>query len=217
MKMHIRPVFVLLYLSFVFALVAKADIPPDPGYRRVYTDLVVTAQDDFPEYRFFFETMRGVEEISLKKGEVGTITYKGGGAAGSGGTLIAIPKASLKQYGEKLSSTDLDALKSAIGEMKITGIELLSHTFTHDVFRLESDPPAEAYQLKRTSSAGISAVRVSLPAAADGTGAGVTGITKTISSFGVATIVGGLLLSLAIIFLGLWAVLRSVRRKSKQA
>src|ERR1041385_1450918 len=121
MKINIQRIFVLLCLSLVFAFVAKADIPPNPGFKRIYTDLVVTAQDDFPAYRFFFQTMRGLEEISVKKGESSTITFKGGGAAGSGGTFIAIPKASLKQYSEKLSPADSDELRSAIADKKIVG------------------------------------------------------------------------------------------------
>jgi len=81
------PVLILVICSLY--AVAYADIPPEPGYKRVTQNLIIQPQEDFGDYRFFVKTGSDLSEIFLKKGEQNTIKQMSGGAFYPAKTLLA--------------------------------------------------------------------------------------------------------------------------------
>jgi hypothetical protein len=57
-----------LFLLMVFSNMTKADMPPEPGYLRVYPQLVFDLQEDFNDYRFFLVSLIHAEEVQVIKG-----------------------------------------------------------------------------------------------------------------------------------------------------
>src|SRR5437879_4110266 len=90
--------FVILLLSAALSL---ADIPPDPGFKRVHLDIVLDPQEDFTDYRFFIKSGDLAQEVFVKEGEKTTVNSLGGGARYRSGTFLAVPKKNLTAFGEK--------------------------------------------------------------------------------------------------------------------
>lgn len=120
--------FMLLAISFV-----KADIPPPSGYNRVKIPLVFETKEDLSNYRLFVN-FAGICEEVIVTDEKTTFITEGGGARFSNGTLIAIPKKDITQFGTELTWEQKQELGNLVRENKIEGaIELGRHSFSNDV------------------------------------------------------------------------------------
>ena len=215
--MQFRKNGMLLLAIFCFFIVVSADIPPDPGYKRISLKLIVEAQEDFPDYRFFIKSGSDLEEIVLKKGERSTIGPLGGGAFYRAGTFLAVPKKSLAGLSETASNDKLNELQKAIYDGKVAGtIELIKHSFAREVREAEAsglkDP---VYRIEKDADKGLKAVLVSGGAneSKTATNSGLSSYSKEIKTpLFWATVIGGGLMTLALISLGVWLIRRSKMR-----
>lgn len=192
---------------------AFADIPPEPGYKRVSLNLIVEPKEDLNDYRFFIKTGAQLNEIKLKKGEQFKITPQGGGAFYRSGTLIAVPKGSLSKLSEAANGSELNELQKAIYDGKVSGaIELVKHGFIRDVPVKDAAGMKDPVYLIERSDDGVKATLV----------AGNTEPVNTTqysrepkTPMFWASVAGGSLMTLAFIFLGVWLI-RRTKIKSPQ-
>jgi hypothetical protein len=123
--------FILLFASF-----SNADVPPQRGEIRVQPPLVLTATDDFTEYRFFFLSPSEVEEIQIKKDETKTLSSENRGGANRSGSLYAVKKSVLDKDSFKITE-NRDATRNLFQKIiesnKNDSIELLKHSFREDI------------------------------------------------------------------------------------
>lgn len=197
--------FVLLAICSLFVF-ARADVAPDPGYEQVRIHLLLETQDDLSDYRFFFDARAFTQEVKIKKGEVTEVA--GGGGAGSSGELVAIPKKNLSGFAEELSGEDIFEVRRQIEKNKIGVVEILSHSFNRVVREEEADNYGDLkYLLKRSDAKGIEAIRVE-----GGENSNKKRSAKTFYSRLWMFAVGGLL-SLAVVFFGIWLA----RKKSRKS
>lgn len=160
--MKIAPIalFVLIIGSTFFT--AKADVPPEPGFKRVSLSLILEPQDDFAEYRFFMISGGDVKEVFLKAGASTTIAPLGGGSFYRSGVLLAFPRPMLSSYSDVNDGKKLSDLQQKIYDRDLTGTELITHTFVMDLPQTEAaglkDP---VYRLERDSAVGIKVVQMS--------------------------------------------------------
>lgn len=203
----------LLLTILCTAAITFADIPPEPGYKRVSLNLIVEPKEDLNDYRFFVKTGAQLNEIKLKKGEQFKISPQGGGAFYRSGTLIAVPKSALAKLSETANGSELNELQKAIYDGKVPGaVELIKHGFIRDVPVKDAagmkDP---VYRIERSDD-GVKATLV----------AGNTEPVNTTQysrepktpMFWVS-VAGGSLMTLAFIFLGVWLI-RRTKIKSPQ-
>jgi hypothetical protein len=204
--------FVIFAIASLFG-VSYADVPPDPGYKRVTQNLVVESAEEFVEYRFFIKSGADLNEVVLKKGEALTIKPLGGGSYYRLGTFLAVPKANLTPLSDTATGSELSALKKAVYDGKVAGtIELIKHGFVRDVSAKEAaglkDP---VYRIEKDANNGLKVIQVS----GGGESKGEAGTGFTIYSTDSkppafwAAVAGGSLMTLAFIFLGVWVIRRS--------
>ncbi len=206
-------IFAPLFLIVSISSFSYADVPPDPGYKRVSMNLVVEAGDELPDYRFFIKSGGDLREIVLKKGEPQTIKPLGGGAWYRAGTFLAVPKKSLEGLSETPVDGKLSELQKAIYDGKTAGIiELIKHGFIREVPQAEAASWKDAvHRIEKDAEKGVRSVWVS----------GSANETKTDSNSGFSiysnefktplfwtTVIGGSLLTLAFISLGVWFIRR---------
>jgi hypothetical protein len=215
MKMLNYKTWFLAAVSVLSLLSAvNADVPPDPGFKRVSLKLVVSAQDDFPDYRFFVKSGADLEEIHLKKGEQQTIEPLGGGAWYRAGTFIAVPKKSLADLSELPADGKLSEMQKTVYDGKAEGqIELIKHSFIRDVRKTEASGWKDAvYKIEKDSEKGLKATLVSggdrENKTADGTGIGLYSREPKSGLFW-GTVIGGSLMTLAFMSLGVSYARRS--------
>ena len=212
---RIQPLITLLAVCVFLAAAAAvlADVPPDPGYKRVSLSIIVEAADDLSDYRFFLKSGFDLKEYTLKKGEKVTMSSMGGGALYRNGKLLAVPKASLAGLDETPSGDRLNPMQKAIADGTVPGtITLIEHAFTRDVRAAEAkDLKDPEYRLEKDGEKGVKAVLVT-----GGTGKNMTGGT-TDPYYSTdpkppafwATVAGGSLLTLAMIFFGVYVLRRT--------
>jgi hypothetical protein len=196
----------LMLFVALFSVVIIADVPPPRNEMRIDIDLAFTPREDFDDYRFFLAAGRELEEITIKK-DVPVIINSGNRAgANRYATLIAIPKASLKGVA-KLSDDEQEKINVSIYKKENNDyIELLKHSFQEDIpigERVNKIYPV--YEIRREAN---------LPKAFEG-----QGISKKISDeeeaiisfakYEKATIIGGSLLTLAVLVGGVYLFRRS--------
>lgn len=189
-----------------------ADIPPDPGYKRVSLNLVIQPQEDLADYRFFVKTGADLNEITLKKGEQVVVKPQGGGAFYRSGTLIAVPKASLGKLSEAANGSELNEMQKAVYDGKVSGaVELVKHRFIRDVLVKDAaglkDP---VYKIEKSSETGVKATLVAGNTSEPVNTTQYSREPKSAMFWG--TVVGGSLLTLAFISLGVWWIRRSKSR-----
>jgi hypothetical protein len=209
----LRPLIVLVIVCAFYSSVA-ADVPPDPGYKRITLNLVVEPADDFADYRFFLKSGFDLKEYTLKKGEKITLSPMGGGALYRNGKFLAVPKKALVGLSEERSDQKLNPMQKAIAEGVVPGtISLIEHGFIRDVRSTEASSLKDPnYRVEKDPEVGIKAVLVS----------GGVDETKTSGNSGSfystdpqspafwMTVAAGLLLTFAFIFFGAW-----IARKKK--
>jgi hypothetical protein len=201
-------VFVLLVILSLTTF-ALADAAPEPGYVRVANPLIVESTDDFAGYRFFLDSPGGFEEIKLEKGKTTTISSDGRGGSMRFTALIAIPVTSLSAF-DTTSPDKLDALHNAVNDKKVEGvIELASHVFDAYVKKREAKTyKAPKYVLKTSVEKKIEAVETQQKPAKK-TRAELDADEG--ESHMAANIAAGTLLSLSLIFGGVWLARRQKR------
>lgn len=207
----LRSFIILLIVAASFSS-AFADMPPEPGRKRVVLSIIVEPADDFTDYRFFLKNGFDLKEYTLKKGEKVTISSMGGGALYRKGKFFGVPKKALTGMSEEPSGDKLNPMQKAIADGTVSGtIELVDHSFVRDV------PSAEAagwkdpvYRLEKDGEKGVKAVLVS-GGQPDSKAAGSTSPYASGAPTPAfwATVAGGSLLTLAFIFLGVYALRRS--------
>lgn len=206
--MRFSVIFLLLLLSSL-AGIGFADIPPDPGYKRVSLNLIIQPQEDFSDYRFFVKTGAQLNEIKLRSGEQFVIKPQGGGSYYRSGTLLAIPKTSLAKLSEAAIGSELNEMQKAIYDGKVPeSIELVRHSFIRDV------PIKDAARMKDPVfkiEMSESTVKATLVAGnTTETEVNTTQYSREPKTpLFWATVGGGSLLTLAFIFLGVWVIRRS--------
>lgn len=213
----IQPLVIVLVVGafLLSALTAFADVPPDPGYKRVSLSINIEPADDFADYRFFLKNGFDLREYTLKKGEKFTISSMGGGALYRNGTFLAVPKRSLAGLSETLEapSERLNPMQKAIAGGSLPGtVILVEHGFVRDVPKAEAAGlESPTYRIEKDGEKSVKAVRVAgekRESNSNGT-AGTYYSTEPKTPTFWGTVVGGSLLTLAFIFFGVFALRRS--------
>ena len=213
MKKAVHVFLILVFGAAAFDMV-RADVPPEPGFKRITVDLVVEAKDDFPDHRFFFRSGARMVELSLTKGQRETLRPMGGGAFYRSGSLIAIPKANLKDISSPPNSSDLDKLIESVNDNKVNGgIQLINHSFIREVREGDEEKITDAgYSIERAAD-GPKAHRLGTSSTEEpGQGNGnfrVTDRDKGLTIVGWFSMIAGVFIFLAAIATGLWLFFRS--------
>jgi hypothetical protein len=206
MKNMLNKYLVLMLFAVIFSLSVFADVPPPRNEMRVDIDLAFTPREDFDDYRFFVAAGRNLEEITIKKDVPVIINAENRGGSNRYATLIAIPKTSMKGV-TKLPDEEQEKINVSIYKKENNGyVELLKHTFSEDIpIGERRDKKFPTYEIKREAN---------LPKAFEG-----QGISKKISDeeeaiisfakYEKATIIGGSLLTLAVLVGGVYLFRRS--------
>ena len=206
---------VIVLAICAFFASAFADVPPEPGYKRVSLSIIVEPADDFPDFRFFLKNGFDLKEYTLKKGEKVTISSMGGGALYRNGTFLAVPKKSLAGLSETLASPNdrLNPMQKAIADGTIPGtITLVEHGFVRDVPTRETTGlESPTYRIEKDGGKSVKAVRIEGEKRASNTNgaAGTYYSTEPKTPAFWGTVVGGSLLTLALIFFGVFVLRRS--------
>jgi hypothetical protein len=196
-----------LILFFVlFSIVANADVPPPSDQKRILNDLSITLRDDFADYRFFIAYGGGLEEIMPKKDVPLLLEANKHGGQQTHSFIVAIPKADLPES-EKLSEELQQKLVlSVIGRKHAGYVELIQHTFREDVPKTEAaDKKVAEIDIKRIDS---------LPKAVESKGVVAKQGDQKLeinnsAGLGNATIIGGILITLAVLFGGVFLFRKS--------
>jgi hypothetical protein len=199
-----------LIFTFIllFTFLAKADVPPDPGYTRVSLDLVTETTEDLSDYRFFLDFYGDLREVEVKSKGRTVIPPSGGGARYRSGTLLAIPKKSLSGFSdEKLSPEQLASLSKSIKSKELAGVaELARHSFSADIPKGEK-PPEVYYTIKREENT-LKAERVSNEKPKSNTTS-----AESISNGSRATyIIAGIFIALAVFVTGVFAFRKATKK-----
>lgn len=203
--------FALIIAAAISGPVTRADVAPDPGFKRISLKLVVRTDEDLVAHRFFVVSGDQVREIELGRGANAVIGPLGGGARYSVGTLVAIPRSSLAGSAVDETNGGQNALDSAILESRIPGmIELVKHTFWREVSILETNWQDPVYRIETDNQSGLRAIHLS--------GGADLGISGGRESSGLrfwrsaaAAIVAGIFLAVGLAALGIWYFNRSQR------
>lgn len=208
----------LLSIFFIYSLTGHvfANVPPDPGYVRQPASLTLESNDSFPKYRFFVVALNDVEEVHLVKGKPTVLTGSGRAGAARIGTIWAIPVAAIGEDRGVSAPEKLLDLRSALKEGRLNGaVELLTHDFQATIRKEDQvnwkDP---VYRIEKDEKNGVKAVRIS--GGNDQQTDAVTGSpfysTEPKTWIFWASVIGGSLLTLALISLGVW-IFRPKRAK----
>lgn len=194
---------ILVLLILIFSVVLFADVPPARNEMRIDIDLAFTPREDFDDYRFFLTAGRELEEITIKKDVPVIIDSKNRGGSHRYATLIAIPKTSLKGV-TKLSDDEQEKLNVSILKKESEGfISLIKHTFSEDIpIGERANKIYPVYEIRREAN---------LPKAFEGQGisrkiSDEEEAIMTFAKYEKATIVGGILIALAVIFVGIFII-----------
>ena len=209
---------VLTFLATVFSLSGSvmADVPPDAGYVRQSASLTLETADDLSEYRFFLESPIRIEEVMINAGEPTIIGTAGRAGAARVGTLWAIPRTSIGEFGADFPEK-VDDMRNALKDGRVyRATALLTHDFLTTIRDEEKanwkDP---VYRIGRNGEQGVTAVLVSggthEARVGGGRGFGIYSIERKTPAFWTA-VLGGAALTLAFISLGAWALRRSRSR-----
>ncbi len=202
-----------MFVMLSFFTAVYADVPPDPGYKRITQKLVIEPKDDFADYRFFIKVGADLREYVLKKDVLTTVESLGGGAWYRSGRFLAVPKKELAGLSETATDQRLSPLQQAIYDGKVIGtIVLVEHSFIRDVPTAEATGAKDpVYRLEKDTEKGVKATPVT-----GGQNSNKSGNTQG-SYYSTepkppefwATVVGGVLLTLAFISIGVFIIRRS--------
>ena len=190
----------------LFTFLAKADVPPDKGYVRVRLNLVTETTEDLSDYRFFLDFYGDLREVEIKSKGRTEIPPMGGGARYSSGTFLAIPKKSLTALGEKTKREELANLSKQIKKKEIEGVvELATHRFIADI--PAGEQPAETYYVIKHEEKTLKAEQITNEKPKSSS-------SQPLISSGAQTgyVVGGVLMTLAVLFAGIFAFRKALRK-----
>lgn len=197
----------ILLLILCLTQFAKADVAPDADEMRMTADLIINTDTDLSDYKFFLAFAVSVRDVELKSKGNTVLESGGGGAAFSRGSLFAIQKRKLKEFGGEITA---EQIKTLSGGNNIGAIELGKHQFsqtikvserekwTYPTYKLER----EGDVLKLTKLHDISP-KISLEEESQ--------INR--GKYLTYTIIAGLLIALAILITGVF-LFRKVLKKS---
>lgn len=198
---------ILICALLLFCAVSlKADVAPDDGFERVSVNLVTETKEDLTDFRFFLDFYGDLREVEIKSGGRTEIPPMGGGARYSGGTFLAIPKKSLKNFEGKLSNEQADNLSRAVKNKEIEGVvELAKHRFSRDVPKGEK--PAAVYYLINRAENTLRAEQITQESPKSGSTA-----QSFLSSSRISYVIAGILITLAMIATGIFAFLKASKK-----
>jgi hypothetical protein len=209
MKNMLSKNLILLLFVALFSIITNADVPPPSDQKRMMNDLSVTLRDDFADYRFFIAYGGGLQEIMPKKDVPLVLEGNSHGGQQTYSFIVAIPKADLPDSKNLSEEVQQKFVVKVIGRKNAGYVQLVQHTFHEDVPKTESaDKKVVEIEVKRIDN---------LPKAFDSKG----GIVKqsdqkleinNASTAGIATIIGGVLLTLAVLLSGLFFFRRSRKK-----
>lgn len=190
----------LFLLLFTFGQTALADMPPPVGYKYVTNNIQIETEKDFPEYSFYLLSFdRKLERIEISKDNAALVSGEGRDGIKRYAKLLAIPKAS-----EELIAKDKPSnLEQEITEGKIPGafVSKNGFNFRGSVSLLDSrESVTERYRLESIDAEkGVILILLKDETATAG------------NTF--FWLIGGGLLSLAIISGGIWGFRRKFNRR----
>ncbi|HEX3102193.1 MAG TPA: hypothetical protein VHQ01_10390 [Pyrinomonadaceae bacterium] len=211
-----RPIslIVLILLGLLGVSSLRADMPPEAGYQRVHTKIVLETNEAIPEYRFFMVSGDLVREIFLKPGEKTTVDSPGGGPRYGVGAVVAVPVKNLKQFGDDPAGEKTNDLKEAISGNKVGAIRLIDHhMFVHDVRDSEArDVRDAAYSIERDEN-GVKAVPLNNEQMKlGGISSGFYDVSRTVTPLGWTAIVLG---GIGVTLVGVFGLRKFLRPSSK--
>lgn len=195
-----------IIIFFLFAAVTKADIAPAAGYTQVRTDLIIETTEDLSDFRFFLDFRGDCNEVKLKSNDITTIPSPGGGVRYSTGTLLAIPKKSLKDFGEELTFEQQHQLGELVSKNQVDQmLKLLQHSFSTIINDSDiANWSYPTYRLERNGNTFVAKENQRIkPRKSSGAAIDFTfyGIVKRITIFGYIVFIG---IPLILTVLGIW-------------
>lgn len=211
--MRITGLTTALFLLLSSVIAMRADVAPDKGYTRVQIRMILEATEDLAEYRFFVVSSDLVKEIFVRKGEKTTVGPLGGGARYSSGTIVAIPRVSLREFGENPTGDKLAEMESTVASYGVPGtIKLLTQGFSREVPDAYAGDVTTTYRIEKTPG-GLMAMAVEDPnTTKSDISLSITDVPTQASFLTLAMIAGGILMSLAFVTIGLWLFMRFIRK-----
>ena len=214
-----KPLFltVMTILILGYVMPANGDIPPEPGYKRVRTNIVLEINEPIPEYRFFLVSSNIAREIFPKPGDKTVVDSPGGGARYRSGTLVAVPVKSLKSFGDGTGDQANKLEETVIGGT-VGAIKLLDHSFVREVRDAEArDVRDSAYRLERDKD-GVKAVPLKVEEKKPGAvSMGIYDISRGLTPLGWGVLVLGILGGMVAVGRGLWKLLRASKKTHNEA
>lgn len=206
---------IILLAILLFSFIAKADVPPDPGFERASIKLITETTEDLSDYRFFLDFFGDLRKVEIKsKGRTEVPWSGGGGVRYRGASFLAIPKKSLGSYEGKLNQEKSSNLAQAIKSKEISGVVILAqHYFSRDVPKGEI--PAESYYrlIREDNTLKAETVTEEKPKTTSSKEPKTTSSQLIASDSRTGMIVGGILLTLAALAIGVFAF-RKVLKKA---
>ena len=195
------------FLTFLFYLAARADVPPEPGYLRQTVSITFDTKDDVSDYRFFIESPMRIDEIKIAKGEPSVVDGTGRVGVARVGTLWAIPRKTVADEFGVSGQEKLEYIRKVLSEGRMySAVKLLTLDFQATIREAEKanwkDP---VYSIEKKGDQTLSAVLVSGGKSTPGNqgpGFGVTSYSRTLSPFGWAIVGGGVVAVLGLLLLG---------------
>jgi hypothetical protein len=215
--MRVTLILAAVFLTALISTSVFADIPPDPGYKRAVSNIVLETDADLADYRFFLVSGNLAREVLLRKGEKTTVSSPGGGARYRNGALYAIPAKSMGSFGDTSDRVKSEELEGAITAGKLAGaIRLFEHQFVKEVPESQAAAVTDSsYRIDRKDGV-VTAVSLTPERTEQPKNRGLSnGIVGPYSIGGVATLIAGLFMTLGVAGLGIW-MFRS-RKKSVYA
>lgn len=199
-----------LLIIFSFLLIStyssKADVPPDAGYVRVRINLVTETKEDLTDYRFFLDFYGDLREVEIKSSGRTEIPPMGGGARYRSGTLLAIPKKSLKGFDGDVSGDRSNNLSRLIKNKEIEGVvELAEHSFSKDVPKGERAP--EVYYVIKRAENTLKAERISEEKPNSNPSA-----QSVLPASRASYVIAGILITLAVLGAGIFAFRKASKK-----
>jgi hypothetical protein len=182
-----------------------ADVPPDAGYVRQSSNLILESSEDLSGYGFFLESPMKVEEIKIAKGTPTVVEASARVGAMRFGKLLAIPAGEIEQFRDRLSEEEF---REALKEKKLfTATQLLSHNFQTTIPE-GADWQDPVYRIEKDRETGLRAVQIS---GGTSTGGSRGPLSSGLRFWGsaAAAIVAGIFLLFGIAMLGILYFRRS--------
>ncbi|MDB5305917.1 MAG: hypothetical protein JWO38_119 [Gemmataceae bacterium] len=138
----------VLVLGTAAAGLARADVPPPPGFKRVAVEHKIATEKEYPGY-LFFAISGGDKATPVKLDPKTPAVITAGGGRYRFAALVAVPKDAAKQY-----ETEKE-FHAALAKGKVDGLLRAKTSFTAFVEIKDGDPRktvVEEYQLEKVDA-----------------------------------------------------------------